>query len=58
MIMSIEKLYGDVLDIIETARNKLYRIANVSIVRSYLESPRAAWRIAPQPGSRMFTLMG
>ena len=56
--MSIEKLYGDVLDIIETARNKLYRIANVSIVRSYLESPRIAWRIAPQPGSRMFTLMG
>jgi len=31
----LKKLYGDVLDIIETARNKLFRIANVSIVQSY-----------------------
>lgn len=33
--MSIEKLYDEVLDVIETARKKLFRIANVSMVRSY-----------------------
>jgi len=33
--MSIQKLYADVQDIIETARNKVYTAANISIVQCY-----------------------
>jgi predicted nuclease of restriction endonuclease-like (RecB) superfamily len=40
MIMSLEKLCEDVLDVIETARDKVFRTANVAVVRSYWEIGR------------------
>ncbi|HEV3414297.1 MAG TPA: PDDEXK nuclease domain-containing protein [Puia sp.] len=38
--MSLEKLCEDVLDVIETARDKVFRTANVAVVRSYWEIGR------------------
>jgi hypothetical protein len=40
MIMSIEKLCEDVLDVIEMARGRVFRAANVAVVRSYWEIGR------------------
>jgi predicted nuclease of restriction endonuclease-like (RecB) superfamily len=38
--MSLEKLCEDVLDVIETARGKVFRAANIAVVRSYWEIGR------------------